>query len=210
MQGIKFNQDGITAILEGRKTMTRRPIKVRTDIDKQAWIDTLIPDYCKYKIGETVFVRETFVIATAQFNNDGVFNYYDEPVIHYKADKKDLTWFDEWEDEINVPWRPSTHMNKEISRIFLKITNIKVERLQDISEEDCIKEGVKEIAFNWNGVSIGSRFTPNTGFEFSGNVTWERAKECFKEEIWNKLPYQAPYYWNSNPYVFVYEFEIVQ
>lgn len=103
MQGIKFNQDGIRAILEGRKAMTRRPIKVNVvSIDSDGFVywlasnnnyymdnmEEFIRCFCKYKIGETVRVQ--------------------------------------------------SHVHKDAwvsTNITIKITNIKVERLQDISEE---------------------------------------------------------------------------
>jgi len=168
MKSIKFNQQGMQGIQSGVKTMTRRPIKVRTDITKQAWIDTLIPDYCKCKVGETVFVQEDF--------------YKEANYIEYKAD------FVQGENLESFTWFNASEMKEHQARFFLKIKSIKVERLQDISDEDCEKEGV--------------RFFNNGAFN-------SVPQEAFEHQIWNNLPYQAPYDWNSNPYVFVYEFERV-
>lgn len=138
MNSIKFNQQGIEAILNSSKTMTRRPMATPPrDFTEHERLH--LPKMAKYKVGETVFVTEAEL-------------------------------------------RP--YMKEDI---FLKITNIKVERLQDISEEDCVKEGIDKY--------IGLTMLP---------------QEYFEEFIWNNLPYKAPYDWNSNPYVFVYEFEIIE
>lgn len=174
MQGIKFNRDGITAILECRKTMTRRPL---TDEQKfQCFYHCPVSDFSKYKIGETVFVQEEFI------NNEEVNE------IIYRAD------YESGWSGFCAHWNSSSEMTEKEARIFLKITNIKVERLQDISEEDCIKEGVQYVKT----------------FYRTNKKLYDFCDDCFEEDIWNKLPYQAPYDWNSNPYVFVYEFEVVK
>ena len=79
-----FNTQEVQAILDGRKTQFRTVVKVRTDINKKEWVDTLISDYAKHQIGDILFVKETD------------------------------------------------------ARIFLKVTNVRVERLQDISNEDIL------------------------------------------------------------------------
>ena len=188
MQGIKFNAQGIKAITEGRKTMTRRPIKdngnafriLETfDSSREYSIGALINEYSKYKIGETVFVQEEFY-----FDDED----YGLP-LYYSLDDAKLK-IQEYEgyscicDE-NCVYN-ADQMQEHQSRIFLKITDTKVERLQDISSHDCKAEGV----------------------EFQTHKF--RYRELFEKEIWNNLPYKAPHDWKSNPYVFVYEFEVVK
>lgn len=95
-------------------------------------------------------------------------------------------------------WRPSIFMPKIYARIFLKITNVRVERLQDISEEDAIAEGVK--------VREGNPMFYRVG-EFSSVFS---AREVFIH-LWNSINKKEPTkQWGANPYVFVYEFERVE
>jgi len=213
MNSIKFNQQGIEAILNGSKTMTRRPIKLPKYFnidsfgtaldDNYSVIEARFDDYDadetifikpKYKVGETVFVQEEFCL------NEEV----NEVV--YRAD------YESGWSGFCAYWSPSSKMTEKEARIFLKITNIKVERLQDISEEDCIKEGIyKKEVMGWG--SRGGEYPPmptqNFAYTTDGNTGYLNAVDCFEKEIWNNLPYKAPYDWNSNPYVFVYEFEVV-
>ena len=82
----------------------------------------------------------------------------------------------------------------------ITFSNIKVERLHDISEEDCLKEGVE---------APKECYIPYTCNAYEGYYIGEAEKHTFKAEIWNNLPYKASYDWKSNPYVFVYEFEVL-
>ena len=200
MNNILMNTEMAKAILDGRKTQARRVVKVRTDINKKEWVDTLIPDYAKYKIGETIWVKEPFVIEGSSLNKNGILTYHEEPIVHYKASEKDLKWIDEWEDEVNVPWKSAIHMNKEMARIFLKITDVRVERLQDITFQDTTREGLPfdvDICCE----DIGHKAKLNTAIfdsEVEMKVWWINA--------WNKTAPKG-YKWDDNPYVFVYEFE---
>lgn len=93
-----------------------------------------------------------------------------------------------------VKWRPSIHMPKEAVRIWLKVTDVRVERLQDITDEQAKAEGA-----NWkNG--------KNVGFEEKMRRT---AVERFAE-IWNSTIKKSDldrYGWDANPWVWVIEFE---
>lgn len=136
---ILFNTDMVRAILDGRKTVTRRVIPehiIDKYYDYDEWCNCVMPsdihcvrayekqffiDYTRYQKGDILYVRETWKPA-----KNGYF---------YKAD---------WEKESIADitkWRPSIHMPKEAARIFLKVTDVRVERLQDITEEQAVKEG---------------------------------------------------------------------
>lgn len=145
----------------------------------------------KYQIGDILYVRETFVIEGMCFNEDGTITHHEEPIVHYKADGEELTWFDEWEDEVNVPWKPSIHMNKELARIFLRVTNVRVERLQDISVEDILKEGAPLITITVN----------NEDFINSKLKGWWY-------DLWTSINGKGA--WEENPFVFVYEFQRIE
>lgn len=185
MQGIKFNTQ---AILDNRKSQTRRPIKEAKvfDVDYGITIyeepcghhtnqktEEFIKKFSKYKIGETVFVKEDINIRAT------------------------------WENDIAFTI-PASEMTEKEARIFLKITNIKIERLQDISEEDCIKEGC-----NLSHLDCSCMYSNDACYKCFRSDASDYIDE-FKEEIWNRLPYKSTYDWNSNPYVFVYEFERVE
>lgn len=148
---ILFNTEMVQAILEGRKTCTRRVVPERI-LDKYYDYDdyclsvmpTDIPcmrDYEKeffmkrtpYKVGDILYVRE-------KFNND------ETTSILYAADKEFIDFGCKEVDgylfmENEIKWKPSIHMPKEAARIFLKVTDVRVERLQDITIDQLDKEG---------------------------------------------------------------------
>ena len=130
-RSILFSAPMVRAILGGRKTQTRRPVKnlgfvpgighvLNGSDDSSEW-----PDFCPHgKTGDRLWVRETFLQDTEGFI--------------YRADG-DF----EGNAKILGGWRPSIYMPRWASRILLEVTNVRVERLHDISEEDAIAEGVQ-------------------------------------------------------------------
>ena len=134
MKGILFKAEMVCAILEGRKTMTRRVIKeMNTDFLKDKNIDNTfynpetgkpIVPHPKYKVGEIIYVKETY------FNemND---NKY---LTFYKADNINIGGYS---------WKSSMFMPEKYSRIKLQIENIRVVRVQDTSLDDMESEGIK-------------------------------------------------------------------
>ena len=201
MKPILFSTPMVQAILDGRKTQTRRictsALESDCDIHKSESIgecyhnDTGWSEYengacrCrnttkpKYKIGDILYVRETWLDDGSEYGN-----------IHYKASATaaDL----EWLKSNGLKWKPSLFMPKAYARIFLKITNIRVERLQDISEEDAIAEGVDYCDEEKPWTCFDG--TPISSYKF----------------LWNSINKKSPEkQWEANPYVFVYEFERV-
>ena len=120
---ILFSGDMVRALLDGRKTQTRRVVKI--PIGK-----------CSYGVsGDHLWVRETW--DAVEWEGE------DEPKIYYRADPAPDSY--EWSRAAGDKWRPSTHMPRWASRITLEITDIRVERVQDISEADAQAEGVKRL-----------------------------------------------------------------
>lgn len=176
---ILFNTDMVRAILDGRKACTRRAVKhnVKAMLNSQyhmehpevedAW---LIKKLCRppYEPGDILYVRETFMQAAAH-------------TFWYKAD--DNSWIPE-----GLHWHPSIHMPKEAARIWLKVTDVQVERLQDITSEQIYREGAEvEEPFVLNG---------------------EEKRYAFSV-LWNSTIKKSDldrYGWDANPYVFVIEF----
>lgn len=182
---ILFNTEMVRATLEGRKTCTRRVIKPQAK--KIYWNPASYPNgwtdehgYQRkepYQTGDILYVRETW-----QHNPIPTGWPYD-----YKASP-------EYNSIEHEKWKPSIHMPKTAARIFLKVTDVRVERLQDMSIQDMINEGVK-----------ASDITTNRG------VIEYRVVNRF-EELWDSTVKKKDldkYGFGANPWVWVIEYEMV-
>lgn len=196
---ILFSGDMVRAILDGRKTQTRRAVKrdlansfdpPRGDSDIKAgypWFEDQngewhkAVDCCPYgKPGDRLWVRETW----AEFA--GI-----EPQVKivYRADK--LFDTEAKEHLCGNKWRPSIYLPRWASRITLEITGVRVERLHDISEEDARAEGCTH-------TGIGRHIAADE---------IETAREQF-ERLWQSINGEDS--WNANPLVWVIEFRRVK
>lgn len=207
---ILFNAEMVRAILDGRKTCTRRILKGGIPFDEKAeywnvlkkgeWsgpicVEHFIKQFSPYKQGDILYVRETwthFECWNCEGDEEG--NCVEEPHISV-LQKQGGCYLYRATSEISgdARWHPSIHMPKEAARIWLKVTDVRVEHLQDITEDGAKAEGA-----NWkNGQNVG----------------WEEkmkrtATERFAE-IWNSTIKKSDfdrYGWDANPYVFVIEF----
>jgi hypothetical protein len=126
----------------------------------------------KYRKGDYLYVRETWASDPAGF------------CIHKVGYREPITGLD-GVDYLGkeIRWRPSIHMEKETARIFLRVTDVRVERLQDITEKQAVKEGASKI-----------------GGVLNFKMIWESTLK-------NKDKHK--YGWNANPFVWAYEFERV-
>lgn len=192
---ILFNTEMVRAILDGRKSCTRRICKDANectvpdmdyyDPDKRTYAVHNYADEkhtdklsiaertCPICPGDILYVRETWC--------KGLERYI------YRADYSDTEKFYQDGKEINMKWHPSIHMPKEVARIWLKVTDVRVERLQDISGESLTKEGIDLFQSNYVRVAFD---------EF--------------KNIWNSTIKKSDldrYGWNANPWVWVIEFE---
>lgn len=199
---ILFSTPMVQAILEGRKTMTRRIIK-----DKQTLATVEVfngkngcENLCLYgHPGDLLWVRECFT-------------EWPKGEFQYKASTVPG-------DELGI-WKPSIHMPKAAARIWLQVEEIRVERLQDISEKDTISEGVKydfhagENHFyvyppkdETKGIYIGPCLVSGTyvsvSSAFGGDTPW---KFSFKSLI-NKIHGEGT--WEKNPWVWVVKFKVL-
>lgn len=163
---ILFSTPMVQAILNGKKTQTRRIIKKLgvLDVISQGFIDNAIT-LGKYQVGDILWVRETW--RPKSHNIPTGWRY------EYKATAK------EDGNPMDEPWKPSIFMPKDACRIFLKVTKIRIERLQDITDSDIVKEGA---------ASFGC---------CTKRLNWQL--------LWEKI--SGIENWKSNPWVFVYEFE---
>ena len=209
---ILFSTAMVKAILAGRKAMTRRVIKPQPiDIGlAYCWKDCAVhlggdklnqeqgnremSYYCPYgKVGDHLWVRETYTI--------GDYNYKKSAEIIYKAGGKvNFNGWDEWLDKntehagrcgVVDRWKPSIFMLRKFSRITLKITDIRVERVQDISSEDAVKEGAEYMEYGEPGIA------PLT------------VAQIVFASYWDKINAKRGYSFEINPYVWVISFKVL-
>jgi len=189
---IIFSAPMIRAILDGRKTMTRRIVKPRKDRDIGCH---LAPNELAGEInsgnyrnsawgkpGDTLWVRETFSyehdFESSRFRVSGC------STIWYWADGN--PYLGDWTRP-----KPSIHMPRWASRITLRVTDVRVERLQEITEDDAAAEGC------------------STTVETDESVTCGRRKTQF-HVLWDSLNAKRGYGWDVNPRVWVISFERVE
>lgn len=212
MKPILFNTEMERAILDGRKTVTRRVLKTEKHIPDDAVFGytgftpkgyiscrgTFVDEngnkrygenYIKmpYQKGAILYVRETWA---AWSRTEGT-----PPALHYKADEENLP---------GVKWRPSIHMPKEAARIFLKVTGVRVEQLQDITIDQIVREGIYID-------NTPPDYVPSilTAYTFDRNTYCSSPNLLFRK-LWNSTIKKSDldkYGWDANPWVWVIEFE---
>ncbi|NRT76326.1 hypothetical protein [Clostridium beijerinckii] len=205
---ILFNTEMVKAILEGRKLTTRRIVKGNVqelniigscsndgvnfnyvsfgngNINDIKSVEIKERIKAPYLPGDILYVRETWMMQSMS-NSDkkAKFLFKAEP---NERLKEVILSSDRYEDLIKYAykngWQPSLFMPKEAARIFLKVTDVRVERIQDITEEQIKKEGIRE------------EFPP-------------LAEDAFRE-LWDSTT--KDYKWSLNPWVWVIEFERIE
>lgn len=245
MKPMFFNTEMVRAILNGRKTVTRRLVKPQEKILEN-------PTF-----GYTMFTPEGHISVRGKWTDKGGDNRYGENFIKrpycpgdilyvretfhqtpdgqywYKADKicagctedgfciprgvtrhKTCGLCEYYAGHHNIKWRPSIHMPREDARIFLRVKDLRVERLRDITAYGCIKEGTP-----WGEVIpvVGS-FPDVPGFDMDRAVSellQRQEREMLQAsyvDLWDstlKPKERALYGWEANPWVWVIEFERV-
>lgn len=208
---ILFNTEMVRAILDVQKSCTRRIVKGFIP-NKAVWGYTAFtPKGCiscrgtfadgygeKFfklpcKPGDILYVRETW--CALPVNEAG--HMRGHSVYYYKADR-DLRP-EGWRGN----WHPSIHMPKEAARIWLKVTDVRVERLQDITYNGALREGSEGIRCDHVALGVhGCTDCMNTG--------WIEPPQVEFMQIWNSTIKKSDldrYGWNANPWVWVIEFE---
>lgn len=229
MKPILFNTEMVRAIQDDRKTTTRRIIKPQPKSklayvsaghghgkwhypSEDAWkywddesfkhSENLTEEDLKQswtppaQHGDILYVRETFFEVRGKY--------------YYKADEKHLGLNALIGGKEFFKWHPSIHMPKEAARLFLRVTGVRVERLQEISNQDVIREGVKPQWINggchctaYQDGCLDEPCPNRDAYEWSCHVT------PFSE-LWDSTIPQKDlnrYGWNANPWVWVIEFE---
>jgi hypothetical protein len=213
MKGILFKEEMFKAVIEGQKTQTRRivqDIKFKGERVNLALCGSLIGKgiteytnfelsdgrifglYPRYRTGEVVYLKEPYIA-------------WNHGPITYK-----FQYFPGTKDH---PWKNKLFMPEKYARYFIKITNVRCERLQDITEQDAIAEGITKSELNSNNDCNGYK------------AYWNYLTKCFQEgainsykTLWDSINVK----WNrkhddyrglmfeDNPYVWVYKFELTQ
>ena len=194
---ILFNTEMVRAILDGRKSCTRRLVKTRRkdacgfyvtkkadgtfsgiyeyDENESMFDNPLMPPY---QPGDILYVRETwhkYIKRVGEGKSCHLVEFYG-----YKASIANS-------EDADEPWKPSIHMPKEAARIWIKVTNVRVERLQEMWASDVPKEGIY----------------------FNKPTTADKMLMAFAK-LWNSTIKKSDldsYGWNANPWVWVIEFE---
>lgn len=224
---ILFNTPMVRAILDGRKSCTRRINKDANDYvvpdmdfydsDKRTYAVHNYADKghtdklsiaertCPICPGDILYVRETwehFECCCCEGDEHG--NCYREPQ-QSVLNKSCGCYMYRATDEIygDARWHPSIHMPKEAARIWIKVTDVRVERLKDMTDNDALKEGAEGVRCDHAGLgAYGCTDCMNTGWleppllEFMG--------------IWDSTIKKSDldrYGWYANPWVWVIEFE---
>ena len=201
MKPILFNTEMVLAILDGRKTQTRRVVKFPDGMTGRLPRDgtrniLFYPGGIKrppYMPGDILYVRETWV--KLFYVDENGRTHYVKEVFYYAADgDPDVTLCDAdgfLLDDQRITWKPSIHMPKEAARIFLRVTGVRAERLRDITEVDAEKEGLYK------------------GWRLSGKGSLAlSARQAFMW-LWETITRDGPACrkWACNPWVWVIEFE---
>ncbi|EOD4150781.1 hypothetical protein ACJQ3B_001324 [Vibrio cholerae] len=222
-----FNTDMVKALMAGDKVVTRRPVSPQPEISdygydwwpskkfgslvqvsgfekidcdyKRDLVEEIARDACPIaNIGDLIYVRETFAaLGHNDYQQVSPRNIFDVHEFRYKASERDsIANCADWEVR-GYHWRPSIHMPRTASRLTLKVTDVRIEKLQDITEDQCWKEGIEHIDGQFDIYQLSEMAKTFDG-------TFEDAKASFAC-LWDSI-YKD---WHQNPYVWVIEFEVI-
>ena len=205
---IIMSAESVQAILDGRKTQTRRVVKVANDMPcgvgvhfdgktnslKAFYINANgdINDYrCPYgQKGDRLWVKESYI-------RGNVFTLLKTSNFE-KQSKEEVEEF----GKNHGGWKSPLFMKKKEAKLWLEITNIRVERLQDITEDDAIAEGIKLNKSEFNNSYQCKDYLDDENFYFDAKGSYQ--------SLWDKLNAKRGYSWDNNPFVWVVEFRRVE
>ncbi len=215
---ILFTGDMVKAILADRKTQTRPIIKPQpidnTEIDgnffegthkgyvkvdgHSNWQEQFSFEFCKYgKVGDILWVKETFQYVDFAGEDNGYV---------YRATDPDWETMEEW------TWKPSIFMPKKACRLFLEITDIRVERLKDISIDDACEEGIEYCNVDTEAFEGGELIADYKNYMWKDDENYEDyyfpyyadPLNSFKS-LWQSINGKES--WNENTWVWVISFK---
>ena len=196
MKGICFIEPLFHKVVKGEKTQTRRMItpqpvdsvenlmffgnkvfRTRDEYDELIFINP------KYEVGEKVYLKEPYQYADDVDGGRCYYKFCVADILQLKANGVDIT----------RDWQNKLFMSEYEARYYIEITAVRAERLQDISEEDCLKEGI-ELYNNYDGT-------------YGGHSAPTAPKEAYAALI-NSINGKGT--WEKNPFVWVYDFRLIQ
>ncbi|MBW5802221.1 hypothetical protein [Halomonas elongata] len=218
---IIFSDEMVRAILDGRKTQTRRAMKPQPVKNGAFWewggagwsmdhgVVPVVPGHsmsarCPYgQPGDRLWVREAWqgpLVSEEDMAADPTWakdlSVYQTPGhCAYRASGDSCEFFDAHEDEVVARWRPSIHMPRWACRLLLEVTAVRVERLQDIGDSDAAMEGVEEQGYDW----VNYRYRDDSHVALSARASFST--------LWDSINGLGA--WNTNPWVWVVEFQRV-
>ena len=226
---IIFSGEMVKAILDRKNTMTRRVVKsnfinhykhahiIRQSTDKKRegkayFYDTPVGSMVLSsqlvnnpygKVGDRLWVRETHHVV------GGIADYEIEEIKQGLQDVKNFVSYkaDGYGNPCDGGWTSPMLMPRFASRLLLEITDIKVERLQDISEADAMKEGVKSWKVNCSYNGLKTVYKDYSDIH-NDVIAYNNPIASFKT-LWDSLNTKKGYPWSSNPWVWVVEFKVV-
>ena len=198
------------AVLDGRKTQTRRIVKgvysiscggVKTDM-----IDNHRP---YYEVGEVVAVAQSYkdvdAFYSAAFSRKHSVHGMTIDILDCVSDEDIKKWFDIREQFVKkASWNNKMFVKPEYMLHQIYVSNVRTELLQEISEEECLKEGIGKYY-----IGFGTDMVDDMGFTYSfdGKNGFPNARQAYASLI-DKISGKGT--WENNPYVFVYDFELVK
>ena len=209
MKPIVFSTPMVKAILEGRKTQTRRIPRNYDEIftwhedaasvglptgpngSEIQSMQEIFQNHPPYDKGDILWVREAWINA----------HIVDENVPYGEFSRDGFEYKATYHSPSRFRWKSPIYMPRAAARIFLEVVSVRVERVQDISVDDCIAEGM-DCDNDINNPDPATH-------ESIKNWNLANAQSLYKE-LWNKINAKHGYSWNSNPWVWVYEFKRIQ
>lgn len=223
-KGICFTEPLFHKVLKGEKTQTRRIINPEPIIKNdwfireiEGWKNSpfgVVSKYSdceperfeimqllkpKYKVGEIVYLKEPYILYQEEYQESKT----SQSGIQYAYKFGNHLSIEEITGKSDSKWKNKLFMPESAARYFIEITAVRAERLQDISEEDCMKEGIE---YSPEAVPVGYPF----GVEFpynNGFHNYTTAKEAYAALI-NKINGKGT--WEKNPFVWVYDFRLIE
>ncbi len=208
MKGICFTEPLFHKVVKGEKTQTRRMITPEPKI-QNGWI---VKPKSKYKVGEIVYLKEPYAETCDEFGSPLVAYRFDNTAFYLirKDENGDYVQLNTIKKPVstkwtinNFPacgeWKNKLFMPEWAARYFIEITGVRVERLQDISEEDCFKEGIEKNVFKGKVLNIPEYF--------NGYETFDAPIEAYAALI-DKISGKGT--WEKNPFVWVYDFRLIE
>jgi hypothetical protein len=212
---ILFNSEMVRAILDGRKTCTRRICKDANEYTVPD-MDFYNADRRTYAVHNYADKEHTDKLSTAERTCPicpGDILYIRETWSPVFIRPRRYLYKVECKEGENLPikWHPSIHMPKEAARIWLKVTDVRVERLQDITEDGVWNEGFRFTPPCLTRVSADGHTCDLDG-PCTSHIKYcdMTMGELFGRELWDKTIKKSDldrYGWSANPYVWVIEFE---